>query len=69
TALGQLNLIGFAAKGDAGSLLEMALDTCKEVRVTSRTAAKMYPAIEQALGRLRAEAEAKKKRKIDDAGK
>jgi hypothetical protein len=30
TALGQLSLIGFGAKGDAGSLFEMALDTCKE---------------------------------------
>jgi len=69
TALGQLSLIGFGAKGDAGSLFEMALDTCNEVRTTSPTAARMYPAIEQALGSLRAEAEAKGKRKIDAAGK
>jgi len=36
-----LSLIGFGAKGDAGSLLEMALDTCQEVRATTQTAAKM----------------------------
>jgi hypothetical protein len=64
-----LSLIGFGAKGDAGSLFEMALDTCNEVRTTSPTAARMYPAIEQALGSLRAEAEGKGKRKIDAAGK
>jgi hypothetical protein len=69
TALGQLSLIGFGAKGDAGSLFEMALDTCQEVRATSPTAAKMCPAIEQALGSLRGEAEGKGKRKIDAAGK
>lgn len=64
-----MSLIGFGAKGDAGSLLEMALDTCNEIRTTSRTAAQMYPAIEQALGRLRAEAESKGKREIDVARK
>ena len=47
----------------------MALDTCNEVRTTSPTAASMYPAIEQALGSLRAEAEAKGKRAIDATGK
>jgi hypothetical protein len=68
-ALGGLSLTGFGAKGDAGSLFEMALDICEEIRASSPTAAKMYPAIEQALGRLRAEAEAKAKTRAGSAPK
>jgi len=60
---GRLNLIGFNAKGDAGAYYEMALDVCEEIRSISPTAAKLYPVIEQELGRLRAEAEAKPRRR------
>ena len=51
--LGQLNLVGFKAKGDAGQYFEMALDVCGEIRTTSPTAAKLYPVIEHELEQLR----------------
>lgn len=65
TALGQLDLIGFNAKGDAGAYFEMALDVCEEIQGTSPTAAQLYPAIEHALGQLRAEAEEKGQTKVE----
>jgi len=61
--LGRLNLIGFNAKGDAGAYYEMALDVCEEIRATSPMAAQIYPIIEQELEDLRAEAEAKARRR------
>lgn len=52
-ALGRLNIVGFQAKGDAGAYYELALDVCGEIRGTSKTAAELYPAIEQSLERLK----------------
>lgn len=54
-ALGQLNLVGLKAKGDAGAYFEMALDVCEEIRGRSPTAAQLYPAVENALTQLRSE--------------
>jgi hypothetical protein len=69
SALGRLSWEGFGARGDAGSLFEMALDICAEIRDTSPTAAKLYPGIEHALERLRAESEARAKAKAEAAAK
>jgi hypothetical protein len=68
TALAQLNLLGFKAKGDAGAYFEMALEVCEDIRATSPTAAQLYPHIEQALKQLRAEADEKAKAKRQAAG-
>ena len=59
--LGRLNLTGFNAKGEAGAYYEMALDVCEEIRASSPTAAQVYAVVQQELGVLRAEAEAKGK--------
>lgn len=69
SALAGLSWDGFGARGDAGSLYEMALDICEEIRDTSPTAKQLYPRIEDSLKRLRAESEARAKARADAEAK
>jgi len=58
--LGNLNLSGFQAKGEAGFYFEEALEICKDIRSESPTAEQIYSAVTQQLGILRQEADSKR---------